>query len=493
MYNCNRNRRNGAYEKFNNGAYEKFSNDKYESMILDEDHYMSLDEDDKKKYIVLDHSMESYKLHQLTSLDHFVPSKESLEMTIMPVNANYRGGFKNKRGGGRFNHNYHNNNNGSNYQSQTPHSLNSNSEGPNPQPTTYVSDIERRQPCAQSLPDPQWYQQQAFESHDHQLQPNMGAPMFAPAPSHQGWSGQMIPFIQPQQQQIQYAPLNYQHIMPYGNFAIPPPTHGPAYEASVGDVLNIMPDSDLSTTGINLQPKESVSQDGEDLPKNDCATLQFFFNLGVRYFYATGSNRRYEIVTTQMGNLALNDSPTEDTSGNESISEASKTEAPPVPTNTPVSTKMSAGYGPGNRFHADNRNSGNRRPFSNRGHERDDNYRSNWNHNRKEIKFNSNVKNLHKNEPKIREAGQQSKGTAQTFHASGSNEVKAKSPPGNPGFQSPVSNPDLQYRPAYGYTQNQQQMMAQPQGMAMIVQVAEDGSYIQPMQSGIQYAQPYRE
>lgn len=477
-------------------------------MIVDEDQYMALDEKEKKKYIIVDHSLESYKLHQLTSLDHFVPSKEAVEMTLMPLNVNYRGMHR-KRGGGRYNNNPNNHSSSGSFHNQNPHSANSNVDSSNQLQMTYVSDIERKTPYMQGQPDQQCYYQQQSQVSNEQQQPlNLATPMYSAQP-HQGWTNHMIPIIPSQHQQIQYAPLNYQHVMPYGNFTIPPPIHS----ETASDLLNIISEADLSSSSINWQPKESVNQEADDLPYDDVTSLQFFFNLGVRYYLASGVQRRLESVALQMGNLELNTS-SQGAGTTESVNAqaATKIEAPPVPTNTPVSTKTTATHGPpGNRFH-ENRNSGNtRRSFSNR---EDGGYRSNWTNNpRKEIKFNSNVKNLHKNEPKIgSESGPSSKVMiqTQTFHASGNTQMNAgvpshdkSSPPSGISFASSIS-PVLQevpYQPSYQpfYHQqspimaSQQPMMApQQQGVAMIFQVSEDGSYINPMSSGIQYAHSYR-
>lgn len=473
-------------------------------MIVDEDCYMALDEDDKKKYVILDPSFESYKLHQLTGLDQFVPSKE-VEMTLMPVNVNYRGGYK-KRGGGRYNNNH---NHSGNFHNQNPHAFGSNVDGSSQQQMAYVSDVERKAPYMQGQPEQQFYYQQET------CEPiNLATPMYSTQPSHQGWANPMIPFIpQQQQQQIQYAPLNYQHVMPYGNFTIPPPIQSQSggYEASPGDIMNIISDAELSSSSINWQPKESTNQEGDDLPYNDVASLQFFYNLGVRYYLASGV-RRMESVASQLGKLELNDNSAQGPAKFESTNEqaATKSEPPPVPTNTPVSTKLGTTSGPqGNRFHGDNRNAGNRRPFSNR-EESLGGFRSNWSNSRKEIKFNSNVKNVHKNEPKIGgDNGQSSKVLiqSQTFHASGNTQTSAshdKSSPPSPPFASPIS-PVLQevpypqsvqpfYHPQQSMMAPQQPILAQQpqQGVAMIFQVAEDGSYIHPMSSGIQYAHSYR-
>lgn len=496
MYNNYKNRHGGGFDKFNY--------DKSEQMIVDEDHYMALDDEKKKKYVILDHPMDSYKLHQLTSLDHFVPSKQALEMTVMPVNVNYRGGFKNKRGGGRYNNNNHfhqpHNQNGVNYHNQSPHPSNHNADYSNHQPMSYVSDIERKNPH----PDQQCYFQQTPDPNQQQLNANQ---MYSAPPAQQNWSNPMIPYIQPQQHQFQYAPLNYQNVMPYGNFAIPPPIQAETgYEAS-GDIMNILSEADLTSTAINWKTCESVQHNGEDLPYTDVPSLQFFFNLGVRYFLASGVQRRLESVALQIGQLDLNDNPSSQAgtaSENSSDPPENKIETPPAPTNTPVSTKMGSSHGPppGNRFNGENRgNNGNRRPFSNN---REDGFRSNWSNNpRKEIKFNSNVKNLHKNESKIAGGSNKISIQSQVFHSSANTlnavvtnqeKTSGSSTVSYASSASPVFHETPHYQaPVQPFYPPQQPLSAPPQqGMQMVFQVAEDGSYMQPCSPGIQYAHPYR-
>jgi hypothetical protein len=104
------------------GGYGKYT--KYEQGVVDESAYMALDDDMKKKYVVLDPSAEPFKLHQLTGLSHFVPSKDSLDLTVMPANVNYGrdGNLKgNKRGGGRYNNNCRDGYNSGHYQNRSGH------------------------------------------------------------------------------------------------------------------------------------------------------------------------------------------------------------------------------------------------------------------------------------------------------------------------------------------------------------------------------------
>lgn len=137
----------------------KIYDGKYEHAIVDENAYMALDDDMKKKYVVLDPSAEPFKLHHLTGLNHFAPSKDSLELTVMPANVNYgRGGnFKgNKRGGGRYNNNYRDYNN--QYQNRSGHYGNQQQAPPMP----HVSEIEGREgsypPQDQQEVQPTYYQ-----------------------------------------------------------------------------------------------------------------------------------------------------------------------------------------------------------------------------------------------------------------------------------------------------------------------------------------------
>lgn len=533
--------------------------------MVDEKSYMALDDEMKKKYIILDPSAEPFKLHHLNDLHQFIPSKESLELTVMPVNTSFqRGSFKNKRGGRYNNNNYNHSSNSQHhfgYNSQQYHNGGGGGghSGQTQQPQmAFVSEIERDanfQPQEQQEPQGYYQQQQAAppvqgsyqETCSYEQQPIQAAPSFyQQLPPPHNWNNQLIPFIS--SQPMQYAaPLNYQQIMPYGNFSIPPPpatvVQQSGIESTTGDLMNIIRENELACPAVNWNPKEVVDA---DLPLNDIPTLKFYYNLGVRYFLASGTQRRLESVAHQLEALNLNESSQNTNEKSTEQPAATKVDAPPVPTNTPVTTKSIGGsYGPppGNRYH--NNSHGNfRRPFasgqnSGRDYNRDGNgYRGNNfnNHPRKEIKFNSNVKNAHKADTKSSGSGSQNSNNTgvqtQTFHASNagvtntgansgaspnvhSNQEKTSPGAAVPQF-SPIS-PIVQDGSQVQYQHQQQiQMMPvdgaqiqqgyyqpypapqafvpqQQQGVAMVYQMTEDGGYVMhQVQQPIQYQQPYR-
>lgn len=422
-YDYEKYRRGGAYgmRKYSDGS-------KYEQAMVDMDAYMALDDEMKKKYIVLDPSVEPFKLHHLTGLDHFVPSKDSTDFTVMPLNMPsgfFRGQRGGKRGGGRYNHN---NNSGYYHNSGFHHREQQNSfaqqqqqqQPPPPAQMTYVSDIERdvstqyNEPQDQQEPvmfqQPQHNEPYVFESSQHQ-QAQAPQTVFHPISASQvPWNNHMIPFMQPQYQvhgqPFQFtAPVNYQNIMPYGNFSIPPPVASGTSDSSAtdGDAMKILREAELSSTTIDWKAKESSDQAGADMPMSDMPTLRFYYNLGIRYFLATGVKNRLESVVNELEVLNLNEAVATD----EKVNESAKVEQPPpVPTNTPVTTKPV--YGPPGRTFGNNPHNSGRRPFT---VNRDNNQRDsrdwntmnnsrkdngNWNNSRKDFKFNSNVKNVHK-------------------------------------------------------------------------------------------------
>lgn len=494
---------------------------------------MSLDDDLKKKYIVLKSQSEPFKLQSLTNMDNFLPSRDSLELTVMPINTNYSGGTYKKRGGGRPN-TYHN---------RGHHHFNANQHGSSSHQAssshlTHASDIERES-FYQEQPEPQQYYQQHSSSITQET-PNYdqaAAPLYQQIPQH--WNNQqLVPFVA--QQPFQYASLNYQQVMPYGNFTIPPPQSSLVQVApqNLGfgsgdgvDVMNIIRESELSSTTINWAPKESTDHTGADLPSN-ASTLQFYYNLGVRYFLASGVQQRLESTVQQLENLEINDSKSSGGNASEKSNDQKllkvQMDPPPAPANTPVSTKSVAGnYGPpGYRYAHNNSYNNSRRPFGGRDTYRDGgNYRGSWNSQpRKEIKFNSNVRNVYKGDTKNNGSGSQSTSSqavqTQIFHGSGEsgNSVlssQEKSPPNSnakaiakqysPGSFAPQeSQPAAQAQPMLSFEQTQQQFpqsypgaqtFIQPQQqVGMVYQMAEDGSsyMVQPLQQPLQYSHPYR-
>lgn len=530
---------------------------------MDEKSYMALDDEMKKKYIILDPSAEPFKFHHLTDFNQFVPSKESLELTVMPVNTNFsRGGPKNKRGGGRYSNNNNNHSNSQHHFGYNNNQYHSNGgEGGQPVPNqppqmTYVTEIERGgnfQTQEQQEPQTFYQQQQTVQAgyqetygYEQQTiqapQPSFYQPMALPP----NWNNQLVPFIPPQT--MQYAtPLNYQQIMPYGNFTIPPPTaivQPTGHGSFNGDSMNIIREAELASTTVNWKPKESNDSNGSDLPMNDIATLQFYYNLGVRYFLASGVQRRLETVAHQLEALNLSETSQNASTNEQPFNEqpsaaAEKVDAPPVPTNTPVTTKSvsQSGPPPGNRYPHNSHNY--RRPFGSgqncsRDHNRDGgNYRGNGNyknHSRKEIKFNSNVKNAHKADTK---SGSNGDHQSQTFHSSGGQTLTAGPAKNNIGASQNIPNirektsagvPVPQYSPISPITQEgpqvfyqqQQQMQMVPivdgtqtqqgfyqpfpaqqsfvpqqkQGVGMIYQMTEDGGYLlHQVPQPIQYQQ----
>lgn len=501
---------------------------------------MSLDDDLKKKYIILRPSAEPINIQNLTSMDHFLPSRDSLELTVMPINTNYgRGGFR-KRGGGRPN-SYHNQGAG-NFHSSTQHHYNTNQyhgtsghQASQPQ-MTHVSEIEHEATYYQEQQEPQAYvqQQQPIPGNLQETltcEQQVSAPMYQPIVPQ--WNNQLVPFIT--QQPIQYAtPLNYHQVMPFGNFTIPPPpplvqSASPnsefcSGEAPGGDFMNLLQEAELSSTTVNWKPEESTDQNGADLPTNNISTLQFYYNLGVRYFLATGVQRRLEGVVQQLESVELNDviASTRSPVGNsgekkEHKAVKQKLDPPPVPANTPVSTKPVSGiYGPpGYRYAHNNAHNNFRRPF---GVNRDSgSYRGSWNsHPRKDIKFNSNVRNANKADMKTSESGSQTTTGVQTHSHQGSESAALGSNTGPPQEKLTLNNNNTatnQYSPVSTNSQETQQVQVShpvdqsqqyyqnyphtfipQQQQGMVYQLAEDGSgyMVQHVQQPLQYSQTYR-
>lgn len=412
------------YEKGRRGAYRKyFEGGKYEPSIVDMDAYMALDDDMKKKYVVLDPSAEPFKLQHLTGLDHFFPSKDSVDFTIMPANLGGNGFFRGQRGSKRGGGRGYNHTNSSNYYQHSSYHRPEQQQQQFPQQQAppqmpFVSEIEQDPPQYQEpqeqqpvlFQQPMQPQQEAYP-YDNQQQQQMQAQTIQ-FPAAQG---QWIPYIPPQyhmpSQPLSYARIDYQNIMPYGNFSIPPPIAATDSSPAEGDSMRIMRDAELSSTTVDWKAKESTDSTGADLPMNNIPTLRFYYNLGIRYLLASGVKSRLEaVVASELENMNINEtsSGTTDEKPNEQLSSKSD-QPPPAPTNTPVTTKSV--YGPPGRSCGNSANNNNRRPFSsNRDNNRDyiqrDNRDSreprnnNWNNSRKDFKFNPNVKNVHKADQK---------------------------------------------------------------------------------------------
>ena len=520
----------------------KFYDAKLNRPIVDELTYMSMNEDLKKKYIILNTPTESFKIHNLTNLDNFVPAKDSLELTVMPVNTNYGRGFK-KRGGGRSN-SYHNHGS-SNYHPNSQY-FNANQyhgHQASQSQTPNATEIERESAYYQEQEPQAFFQQQQTSTNNQEVPTydqqavSANVQMFQQIPPP--WNNQMVPFIT--QQPIQY-PLNYQHIFPFGNFTIPPPPAVPNSEicsGDGGDLMNILREGELSSTTINWNAKECTDQNGADLPTNDIPTLQFYYNLGVRYFTAPGVQRRLEGVVQELESMKLSDvkSSTKVVAGNDADKNndqkagKTKSDPPPPPANTPVSTKPVTGtYGPPGHRYGNNSSHNFRRPLTHRDSYRDErNYRGNWNSQpRKEIKFNSNVRNANKGD--IRTTGSASnlssavhtqtfKSTGESISASDINTGSSNDIPANSGNMGSMQYPPVSL--SLNETQSQQQaqtmlsmdqiqqqqqqyyqtypgpqtfIQPQQQGVSMVYQVSEDGSgyMVHPVQQQMPYSHPYR-
>lgn len=532
-----------AYNKCHRNSYRMGRDSTFEQAVLDESAYRALDDESKKKYIVLDPSTQPFKLQHLTGMDHFVPSKDALNLTVMPLNTTYNRDTYKKRGGGRYtyhrqNSNFHQGNSYHHHQYSNFHQGNRNeqhftpSQRENPQTqAAFASEAERE-------PTFQYQETQEVQFYSHQ---NQSANFYQPVP-------QMVSYIpqQPAQFQIpvQYSG-NYQNIMPYGNFSIPPPQPFLVQQITAssdsGDPMNILREQELSSTVTDFNPKESVEKTGSDLPLNDIATLQFYFNLGVRYFLVSGVQRRLESVASQLQSLEVSDNSTvavasssAEDKATEKLAPQAKFETPPAPTNTPVTTKSSGGNfaPPGNRGNFHGGSYGNyRRPFSSNREGSRDNYRGNWNNQnpRKEIKFNSNVKNVHKAETKPGNngfKGSQSV-TVQTLSGNGNGNLASyasiaaaattttadhhedASPPAETGSQ--FSSMPQDARPGSDQHQMQQQeyqaclpppppfspyqqqtYLPQQQQVAMVYQMSEDGYMMHQVRQPVNFAPPYR-
>jgi hypothetical protein len=350
------------------------------AQTLDESAYMALDDDVKKKYIYVNSKEDEYgskKFGFLTGFDNFRPSRDALEAIVMPM---HHHNYRSWRGPRRSYNNRHHNINYSNDDREFQY-------------------IEQETVYTPSAPP-------VFQDGYQYVYADPGSP----PPFYQPMHPQIVQYI-PQTPYPQHpAPYNQQPVT-YPNFSIPPPSimsypppatagNNPAAQRE-GDHYNLIRDNELASTNINWNPKESV--DENDLPMNDVSSLQFFYNLGVRYFFAAGVQRKLENVANHFDSLNIQDG------------QGDKNEPPPVPTNTPVTTKANSFGPPGNRSHHSNNQYNYRRaPFSSQ-HSRNDRDhgnqnqkennkgRSHYNNNnggfsRKEIQFNSNVKNVHKAE-----------------------------------------------------------------------------------------------
>lgn len=400
------------------------------SSIISDD-FMSLDEETKKKYGPMN-PKDEFNFGHFTSFEHFQPHKSSIDQIVMPVNLHHRNFRNNRRRG--FNHNHPGNNPHHHHNQQQPQ--HHHQQGGN---MNYVGDIERenfqyendqmyapQQPVYQEMGgNYQYFQYEQnsppnaiYQNHppsQYQYIPQSPFPQPVPAVPYQP---PMVPYGYPQPAIFSYPPPSQQQpvavtpAIPQGNMNINNNTSnnnsGNEFQRDYSrDSLNLIRDVEL-TSFVNRSPKESNDPNGNDLPTNDVASLQFYYNLGVRYYFASGISRQLENVSTQFDHMDLN--------------QENKTEPPPVPVNTPVSTKPPSNIGQsGHRYQHNNNNpnnhhnNNNRRIFNQNSQPigtKDNKPRFQHNQQRKEIQFNSNVKNVHKAE---------SSKTSSTAHSSAGN------------------------------------------------------------------------
>lgn len=403
---------------------------------LDETAYIALDDDVKNKYIYVSGKEDecAKKFGYFTGYEHFRPSRDALEQIVMPMHHNQNYNYRSWRGARRYynNQRYHNHSDDREFQYIEP------------------------EPVYTQTPQPV-YQDNNGYSYVPYVDPNSPPPFYQAQPM-QPQMVQYIPQSPYPQHTLAYQPApTYNQAQPvYPNFSVPPPpivTYPPTVaNASVnsgvatqkdtsGDYMNLIRENELSSTNINWNPKESIDGNGNDMPLNDMSSLQFFYNLGVRYFFAAGVNRRLENVANHLESLDVQENQVDTTKTDQ---------PPPVPQNTPVTTKGSGGFGPpGNRSHYNNNNNNNqynyrRAPFSNQNSRNDrdhhhgnsnqkDNNSSNNNKGgrnhyngfaRKEIQFNSNVKNVHKADSSFQKhnnAGQSNQGQNHNNNQTSSN------------------------------------------------------------------------
>lgn len=519
----------------------KFNDGKFEAAVVDESAYMALDESQKKKYVILNPGAEPFNLHQLTSnLDHFVPSKDSLELTVMPVHPNYnrapfrgkpRGGGGNRYGSGNYHGNYHHQGNNNNHslrrqyqdeghqnQASTASEAARDNAFPFVEPTPQQPENQEfyNQPPEQQGPPPVYPEPCTYD----QGQPQQPQVMFQ-GPPPASWSNMSYVPYPVMGQPLPYAPpMSYQQVMPYGNFSIPPPAPQPPM--GQGDAMRLIRDNELASTAVNWRQRESIELDGSDLPMNDIPTLQFFLNLGVRYYHASGVQRQLESVATQLEGLELNENargslvggPGQSNNEKNHEGAAAKSELPPVPTNTPVTTKPGQHRPPGN---LSIRRQGPRdQPASGSRDSNGASWNSRiWNNSRKEIKFNSNVKNAHKMDGNKNAQSQGSNAATQAGGlslpaTSSGNLGDSASPSTVPGPRfpiSPISNSSSTHNQTSEAFQAQTpqpqfypQVAPQPQaynypptGISMVYQFPDEGSYpVMPVPMH-PYGQQFRE
>lgn len=294
-------------------------------------------EDDlkKKPYVMIEDTYigESYNPFKYNPYNGYHQAYP-YETIVMPTNINHhRGFYKSKRGGGRggmngardnnhntgyapFNNNHEeksdgnlsNQNSGQSAQDyQQSHNDNHYNQPFNATPgsnnyydsyapyETQQAPIQQQQqpqqqqnlppiPLQQYAAQPQasgWHhagtQVQYFGQHPTTMPPPYGPPMMpfcGPPPFFPNYATYPPPFFTPQSVPIS----TQQH-----SFAVP------QAGISVCDNMSLIKEKEINGS-INFNARESCDFAGKDLPQ-DVATLQFYYNLGVRYFYACSSHQ----------------------------------------------------------------------------------------------------------------------------------------------------------------------------------------------------------
>lgn len=370
-------------------------------------------------------------------MDHFQPSRHLLEPLVMPIHTNYNNYRGNRRGGGfnadrqehynnnrnegfrrsRFDNNqggdfnpqhhsrYHyNRNHNANYQQQQQDSVQRD------RPTiTFQQEPVQNFSEMNSAPPLVQYEHQLSPPPIYQAIPQTPQFVYGPPTPAPQYTAQ-LPFVS---QPV----ASHPGIVNYTNYSVPPPII-----TSNAD-MNLVRESEL-LANINYNVHESTESNGVDILSNDVQTLRFFFNLGVRYFAASGSYARYEEIINRNSALQSTDS-----SRSEELSVRNEN-VTPVPTNTPVSSKMTNNNNfasssnnrfqnrPGDRRSQGCQQNGNKdgsegqdkgkdnRKDPRKGRNGNNNGKENMaigsnagNISRKEFQFNSNVKNIHRIDP----------------------------------------------------------------------------------------------
>lgn len=331
------------------------------------------DDDLKKRVIMMDEDSCSFKMD---GFQHFQPYET--DAVVMPASLHGRGYYKNKRGGGR----------GSAQHFEDKHEGNQNAPGNQGEDPMY---------------NPQYYEQVQYVQYDQQQNPV--APVQPMQPQNQLWNG---PAQYLHQQYAQYPPIvpqYYHHPPPHPFYhqypmqpmpvppqiAVHPPSNQlfvPQMGITLNDALNLLKEVDLQAN-INFNVRECA--DPKDLP-NDEKSLQFYYNLGIKYFQycvvhqncggagSCGSSSGNERPESRASNS--NPAPRSQEDGNKGRNNNEGVQS------TPVSAKpMSILQNPGPKHQGNNGGPRKQFPGPRVFHQK-----------RNDVKFNPNVKNVHKSE-----------------------------------------------------------------------------------------------